>query len=220
MKQKKATLKSVFTALLCTLLVLSMIACNNPPVDTSTSTTDTTGTTGTTGTTTPPSADSDPEPEPEPEPEPNPNPTNELATRILGGEIALLISTDKYYYTVEGGTVTTKNNIWYLEISNEALEALRAAGYTKLTFTMSAACHLDGQDNLKRIVCRWRGSDWVSSPNKNDLGAPATSGETKTVTFDLTAATSGSGLFIRIEVQALTGSDSIYTLTLTDFAFE
>ena len=108
------------------------------------------------------------------------------------------------------------------EFSNEALEALRAAGYTKVTFTMSAEA-----ESLGRIVCRWAkgvvgaADFWIGSPNKNDL-SPATNGATKTVTFDLTEATCGAANDRRIALQVQNSSKvpCVGVLTLTDFVFE
>ncbi len=138
------------------------------------------------------------------------------AERLVSGEWNLIISNESSDFIFIDGAIIKNTGVAQLNFSNAMLEELRAAGYTKVTFTMSAEA-----DNLGRIVCRWKNSSgaWQSSINKNDLN-PATNGATKTVTFDLTEATSGSGWYIAFQVQnPSTAVISNSTLTLTDFSF-
>jgi len=142
-----------------------------------------------------------------------------LAEKIASGDVAWLISDSSY--TVSDGTVATYGTDT-LNFSNASLETLRAAGYTKLTFTMSCVAMNGEEDNLKRIVCRWyNGSGYDASINKNDLGTgtpPTPSGTTKTVTFDLTEETCGTGFFIRLEAQYRTDIADKGVLTVTDLS--
>ena len=136
-----------------------------------------------------------------------------VAERVVSGEWNLLVSNAESNYTYDNGTIVKNTAVAQLNFSAEVLEELRAAGYTKLTFTMSAEA-----ESLGRIVCRWRsGNTWQSGINKNDLN-PATNGKTKTVTFDLTESTCGAGWYIAFQVQdTATAVISDSTLTLTGF---
>jgi len=139
-----------------------------------------------------------------------------MMERLVGGEWDLIIDNHPSDFAFADGAIVKNTTVAQLNFSNVMLEELRSAGYTKVTFTMSAEA-----ENLGRIVCRWKNSSgtWQGSPNKNDLN-PATNGAIKTVTFDLTEATSGAGWYVALQVQdPATSVISNSTLTLTDFSF-